>query len=138
MTQKEFSAQLEAEKRGGWRANVAEVDCEASAKRLDRLRKEVAQAIAIETGLDECDIVVRLNGAFPEALERFHLAHEKIAEATRLRDEAAQEIRRVVADLRNEQLTMRDIAALLGITPQRVAQLAHSETALGALKASRE
>jgi ABC-type sugar transport system ATPase subunit len=73
-----------------------------------------------------CDIVIRLEGVFPEVLERFTEAQEKSAEAALLRDEAAREVRKVVADLRAEHLTMRDISALLGITPQRVAQLVNS------------
>lgn len=128
MTPTEFSAQCEAQRRGGWRANVSGVDCEAQAKRLDQLREAIALAIHDETGVELCDIVVRLDGVFPEALERFKLAQDKSAEATRLRDEAAREVRAVVADLRSEHLTMRDISALLGITPQRVAQLVNSET----------
>lgn len=128
MTSTEFSAQCEAQRRGGWRANVSGVDCEAQAKRLDQLREAIALAIHDETGMALCDIVVRLDGVFPEALERFKLAQDKSAEATRLRDEAAREVRAVVADLRSEHLTMRDISALLGITPQRVAQLVNSET----------
>ena len=127
MTSTEFSAQCEPQRRGGWRANVSGVDCEAQAKRLDQLREAIALAIHDETGMELCDIVVRLDGVFPEALERFKLAQDKSAEATRLRDEAAREVRAVVADLRSEHLTMRDISALLGITPQRVAQLVNSE-----------
>ncbi len=128
MTSTEFSAQCEPQRFGGWKANVSGVDCEAHAKRLDQLREAVALAIQDETGMELCDIVVRLDGVFPEALERFRHAQEKSAESTRLRDEAAREVRDVVADLRAEHLTMRDIAALLGITPQRVAQLVNSES----------
>ena len=123
----EFSAQCEAERSGGWKANVTGLDCETHARRLDQLRQQIARTIHEETGLDLCDIVVRLEGVFPDALERFHRAHEKIAEANSLRAEAAREIREVVAELRAEDLTMRDISALLDITPQRVAQLVHSE-----------
>jgi|AntAceMinimDraft_11_1070367.scaffolds.fasta_scaffold04117_8 signal transduction histidine kinase len=126
MTSAEFSAQCEPEGRGGWRANVAGVDCEAHAQRLDKLREAIALAIHDKTGMALCDIVIRLEGVFPEVLERFTEAQEKSAEAALLRDEAAREVRKVVADLRAEHLTMRDISALLGITPQRVAQLVNS------------
>jgi predicted transcriptional regulator len=44
-------------------------------------------------------------------------------EAQRLQDEASAEIRKVVSRMRDEGLTMRDIAVLLGVSPQRVAQL---------------
>jgi predicted XRE-type DNA-binding protein len=76
-----------------------------------------------------CDIVVRLEGVFPDALDAFQSAHRKIDQANTLRHEAAQEIRQVVARLRSEGLTMRDISALLGITPQRVSQLTASPSA---------
>lgn len=126
-SQSPFTAQCEAERSGGWKANVSGLGCEAHAKRLDQLRERIARNIQDQTGLELCDIVVRLEGLFPDALERFHSAHEKIAEANMLRSEAAREIREVVAQLRAEDLTMRDISALLDITPQRVAQLVHSE-----------
>jgi transcriptional regulator with XRE-family HTH domain len=40
-----------------------------------------------------------------------------------LQDEASVEIREVVSRLRAEGLTMRDIAVLMNVSPQRVAQL---------------
>jgi hypothetical protein len=51
-------------------------------------------------------------------------AQAKMRDATRLQEEASNEIRDVVGRMRDEGLTMRDIAVLLGVTPQRVAQLA--------------
>ena len=122
------TAVCESERHGGWKARVAELDCEAHAKRLDQLRERIALEVHELTGVDLCEVVVRLEGAFPEALERFANAHQKMAEATALRNEAAAEVRAVIADLRQENLTMRDISALLGITPQRVAQLAPCES----------
>jgi hypothetical protein len=106
---------------------VKELDCEAHATKLNQLRDEIAQSIHEQTGLELCDIVVRLEGIFPDALERYRVAHDQIAQATKVRNDAAREIRHVVAALREENLTMRDIGALLGITPQRVAQLVHSD-----------
>lgn len=110
------------------------MDCETHAKRLDRLRDDIALTIHEETGIELCDIVVRLEGVFPEALDRFVLAHEKLDRAAALRDEAAREIRDIVSSLRAENLTVRDISALLGITPQRVSQLAPSDPGDGAMK----
>lgn len=118
-----FRAQCEEKRHGGWSAKIAELDCEAHAERLSRLREEVAATIAAETDLDHCEIVVRLEGVFPQAIERFHAAHATLDEANRLRALAGEDIRAVVSELRAEKLTMRDIAALLNISPQRVAQL---------------
>jgi DNA-directed RNA polymerase specialized sigma subunit len=123
MTSSEYSAHCESETTAGWRASVEDVPCEVYAKRLDKLREEVAQQIHQATGIDVCEIVVRLEGIFPEAVSRFERAHDEIARANEIRDAAAREIRAVVAELRDEQLTVRDIGALLGITPQRVSQL---------------
>ena len=53
-------------------------------------------------------------------------AQSKMREANRLQEEASREIREVVATLRNEGLSMRDIGVLLKISPQRVAQLTES------------
>jgi signal transduction histidine kinase len=55
-------------------------------------------------------------------------AQTKMREAAKLQDEASNEIRDVVSRMRDEGLTMRDIAILLGVTPQRVAQLAPCAT----------
>jgi predicted transcriptional regulator len=43
-----------------------------------------------------------------------------------MQEEASREIRDVVAKLRDEGLSMRDIGVLLKISPQRVAQLTES------------
>jgi predicted transcriptional regulator len=51
-------------------------------------------------------------------------AQEKMKQAAKLQEEASAEIRAVVGKMREQGLTMRDIAVLLGVTPQRVAQLA--------------
>ena len=120
----EFAVECEEEQSGGWRASVSNPDCEARARRLDKLKEEIAKSIHDQTGVELCEIVIRLQGAFPEAISAFESAHEKISRANSLRDEAAQEIRGVVASLREEGLTMRDIGALLDISPQRVGQLA--------------
>jgi len=50
-------------------------------------------------------------------------AQEKMKQAAKLQEEASQEIREVVKQMRAQGLTMRDIAVLLGVTPQRIAQL---------------
>lgn len=125
MVAMEITAHCEGSRGSGWRATVPGRDCDAHAKRLDKLREDIAHQIHEETGTSLCDVVVHLEGVFPEMLQRFEHAHDKLDEAEALRTEASAEIRAVVAALRSEQLTFRDIAALLDITPQRVAQLAN-------------
>jgi transcriptional regulator with XRE-family HTH domain len=48
-------------------------------------------------------------------------------QAAKLQEEASAEIRDVVRQMRSQGLTMRDIAVLLGVTPQRIAQLTNQD-----------
>lgn len=123
----EITAQCAPSRGGGWVATVSEWDCEAHSKRLDQLRDHIARQIHESTGVPLCDVVVRLEGVFPEALERLDRAHRKMDEARALRDEAAAEVRDVVRSLRDQLLTVRDIAAVMGVSPQRVSQLLRSD-----------
>lgn len=128
MTSVEVTAHLQPTRSGGWNATVPGWDCEAHSTRLDKLRLEIAQQIHEDTGVELCDIVIRLEGVFPDALRRFHQAHDTLDRARSLQEQASKQIRDVVRELRDENLTMRDISALLGITPQRVAQLSPCES----------
>jgi DNA-binding CsgD family transcriptional regulator len=53
-------------------------------------------------------------------------AQEKMRQSLKLQEQASKEVREVVARLRGEGLSMRDIGVLLRISPQRVAQLTES------------
>ena len=86
----------------GWSAEVAGPDgFTVTAKRLDQCKEAELPGII-------CDL---------------EAAKVKMQEAQKLQEEASSEIRNVVGRMRDEGLTMRDIAVLLGVSPQRVAQL---------------
>jgi predicted transposase YdaD len=70
-----------------------------------------------------CDLVIKIVAKMPGIICDIDSAQAKMREAARLQEEASAEIRDVVSRMREEGLTMRDIAVLLGVTPQRVAQL---------------
>lgn len=109
----------------GWLIAVPELDnFKTTVKRLDKgteLIKSLAEKV---TGESKCDIVVKVEAVMPGIICDIEAAQTKMREANRLQEEASNEIRDVVGRMRDRGLTMRDIAILLGVTPQRVAQLA--------------
>ncbi|MEY4503709.1 MAG: hypothetical protein RLZZ576_963 [Actinomycetota bacterium] len=79
----------------GWSVEVPELDgYTTTAKRLDKVDGQILEQ-----------------------------AQEKMKLASKLQEEASAEIRDAVYRMRGEGLTLRDIAVVLGVTPQRVAQL---------------
>ena len=116
----------------GWRVEVPELgNLVTTAKRLDKATEQIKDLAEKATGESRCDIIVKVEAIMPGIICDLESAQDKFKEATRLQEEASLEIRDVVSRMRDEGLTMRDIAVLLGVSPQRVAQLAPcaSETA---------
>ena len=119
----EIKAECER-KAGGWSIRVPELDnLMISSKRLDVATEQIKDLVHEFQGVDRCDVVVRVETSMPGIMCDLETAQEKMREANRLQEEASREIRDVVARLRNEGLSMRDIGVLLRISPQRVAQL---------------
>lgn len=116
----------------GWNIEVPALDnLRTSTKRLDKVRDHVLELAKNHPSAEgNCEIVVNIVAKMPGIICDIESAQEKMREATRLQEEASAEIRDVVSRMRNEGLTMRDIAVLLGVTPQRVAQLVPCEPEL--------
>ncbi|MEN9970145.1 MAG: hypothetical protein RLZZ229_353 [Actinomycetota bacterium] len=109
----------------GWLIAVPELNnFQTVAKRLDKATDQIKNLVHETSGESKCDIIVKVEAVMPGIICDLEAAQEKMREATRLQEEGSAEIRNVVGRMRDEGLTMRDIAVLLGITPQRVAQLA--------------
>ncbi|BDS49285.1 MULTISPECIES: hypothetical protein [Rhodoluna] len=109
----------------GWLIAVPELgNFKTTAKRLDKATEQIKLLAEQTTGESKCDIVVKVEAVMPGIICDIESAQAKMREATRLQEEASNEIRDVVGRMRDRGLTMRDIAVLLGVTPQRVAQLA--------------
>ena len=122
----EIKAECER-KAGLWRVRVPELDnLLISTKRLDVATEQIKDLVHEYQGIDRCDVVVRVETSMPGIMCDLEIAQEKMREANRLQEEASKEIRGVVARLRSEGLSMRDIGVLLRISPQRVAQLTES------------
>jgi predicted transposase YdaD len=108
----------------GWLVAVPELNnFRTVAKRLDKATDQIKTLAHDATGTDKCDIVIKVEAVMPGIICDLEAAQDKMTNAQRLQEEASAEIRDVVSRMRDEGLTMRDIAVLLGVTPQRVAQL---------------
>lgn len=108
----------------GWAVEIPEFkNLHLSAKRLDKVEAMVKEAAKNYGVTDTCDVVIKIIATMPGIICDMESAQEKMKLAAKLQEEASQEIREVVKKMREQSLTMRDIAVLLGVTPQRVAQL---------------
>ncbi len=114
-------------KAGQWWVKVPALDdLMISSKRLDLAAEQIKDLISEREGVERCDVILKVETTIPGIMCDLDAAQEKMRTALRMQDEASKEIRDVVARLRNERLSMRDIGVLLRISPQRVAQLAES------------
>ena len=119
----EIKAECER-KAGAWRVRVPALDnLLISTKRLDLATEQIKDLVHEYQGIDRCEVVVKVEAAMPGIMCDLETAQIKMRESQRLQEEASREIRDVVARLREEGLSMRDIGVLLQISPQRVAQL---------------
>jgi hypothetical protein len=113
----------------GWLIAVPSLgNYKTTSKRLDKATEQIKILAEKETGESKCDIVVKVEAVMPGIICDIESAQTKMRDAAKLQAEASNEIRDVVSRMRDEGLTMRDIAILLGVTPQRVAQLAPCAT----------
>lgn len=108
----------------GWAVEVPDFkNLHLTAKRLDKVAALVKEAAKNYGITDNCDVVIKVIASMPGLICDMESAQEKMKQAAKLQEEASQEIRYVVRKMRAQGLTMRDIAVLLGVTPQRIAQL---------------
>ena len=122
----EIKAECER-KAGQWWVKVPALDdLMISSKRLDLAAEQIKDLISEREGVERCDVILKVETTIPGIMCDLDAAQEKMRTALRMQDEASKEIRDVVARLRSEGLSMRDIGVLLRISPQRVAQLTES------------
>lgn len=111
-----------------WAVEIPEVEgAFTQARRLDQVPAMVADAVHLLTGIPLDEIEVQLGEVDlgdPQALAEAHAAREQVAAAADSQEEAARASRRAVAMLRERGLSVRDVGAILEVSPQRVSQLA--------------
>ena len=124
----EITARAERQE-DGWLIDVPSLgNFKTTSKRLDKATEQIKLMAETATGESKCDIIVKVEAVMPGIICDIEAAQTKMHAAAKMQEEASNEIRDVVSRMRDEGLTMRDIAILLGVTPQRVAQLAPCAT----------
>lgn len=113
-----------ATRSGGWWAlAVADVPgVFTQSRRLDQAPATVADAVALMLDLDPADVEVEVVPDFAEA-ELVQQAQVARAQAEEADERAAVLTRAAVRSLVAAGYTVRDVGAVLGISPQRVSQL---------------
>jgi predicted RNase H-like HicB family nuclease len=111
---------------GWWIISVPELDITTQARRLSEIEHNAAEAIAVWLDVDPAGVSVSFELSTPAPVRReMDEARQLLQEANgmqeRAGDLAGDAVRILLDDL---GLTMRDAAAVLGVSHQRVAQLA--------------
>lgn len=110
-----------------WAIEVPEVrGVHTQVKRLDQAAAMAADAVALMLETDPADIDVTVNPVLNEEAAAVVARALKAAQAARqAQEDASAAMRLAVTRLREaEHLTARDVASLLGVSHQRVSQLA--------------
>lgn len=112
---------------GWWSVEVPEIDgAFTQAKRLDQIPDKVADAVAILTGTPKDQVeVLAVDYDFGDLTTMSDIADVKKLnrDAHQAADAASQASRAAVRKLRDRGLSVRDVGAILQISPQRVSQL---------------
>lgn len=121
-----MEVKVECERRDkNWVVSVPSLDnLEIISKRLDLATEQVKDLVHEQQGVERCNIVLRVETSLPGIMCEIETAQTRMRDAERMREQASLEIRAVVCKLRNQGLSMRDIAVLMNVSPQRIAQLA--------------
>jgi len=113
-----------------WAIDVPELPgVYSQARRLDRVDSMARDAIALFLDVDPASLDIRVEMNLPSDLRRDVDAVGRLrAEADRLQVESSGAMRRLTHELLGRGLSVRDAAAILGISHQRVSQLVRPES----------
>jgi predicted RNase H-like HicB family nuclease len=113
-----------------WAIDVPELPgVYSQARRLDRVEPMARDAIALFLDVDPATLDIRVETNLPSDLRRDVDAVGRLrAEADRLQAESSGALRHLTHELLGRGLSVRDAAAILGISHQRVSQLVRPES----------
>jgi len=108
-----------------WAIEVPEVPgVYTQAKRLDQVDEIVRDAVSLMTDIPPNDIAVHVEAFLPAELRaELDHAHALVHTYSKAQEEAGAIMRRLVVQLRDDGLSVRDVGEILDISPQRVSQL---------------
>lgn len=111
-----------------WAVEVPEVPgLFTQVKRLEHVAAQVADAVEVLEGISASSVRVAVLPVLDADVDDVvHGARDAATTAAEAQSTASRSMRSAVARLRDEHLTMRDIATVLGISHQRVSQLAQA------------
>ncbi|WP_420098482.1 hypothetical protein [Corynebacterium sp.] len=115
-----------------WVLECPDVGAVSQTRRLDHAADEMREAIAYLSGVDESDIEIVVEPRLPSYVAELKARAESLREqADDVNEQAARASRDLVAQLKQQGYSLRDIGVLLGVSHQRVAALAASVSRSG-------
>lgn len=91
------------------------------ARRLEQVEAMAREAIALMLDTDPVDITVGVQAELPAAAEDALAARRRAREAEKLAEQTTTD---AVAVMLSEGYTVRDVGAMLDLSPQRISQIA--------------
>jgi hypothetical protein len=106
----------------GWELHIRDVGV-TQARTLGRAEQQVRDYIETLLDVDVSDAEIVIAPELGDVGERARRARERVRAAEHERSEAAREARDVAHQLRDEGMSVSDLAAVLGVSRGRVSQL---------------
>lgn len=108
-----------------WVLECPELGAVSQTRRLDRAAEEMREAVAYLAGLDESEVDIEVVPVLTPELDMLkRQAEEQRIAADSANRDAARATRELVARMRDQGYTLRDIGTILGVSHQRVGSLA--------------
>lgn len=125
MSKTVFNVTAERTSRGVWTLVEPTLGAVSEVRSLAHAAADMVEPVAYLAGLPESEVEINVVPALPvEISERLEQVESARREAEEANSRAASEYRAAVRALHDDGVTYRDIGALLGVSHQRVAQLA--------------
>lgn len=110
-----------------WMIQIPEIDGLTQARRIADVEQAARELVAVtlDVRLSEVAVNIRYQDVAGVSVgEQLHVINEEKAEAARLEEDAAAKTSQLVRALVEQKVPVRDIGAMLGISFQRVHQIA--------------